>query len=335
MKIKTLFYLIPVFLLSLWAGPAGAVDETAANLVAEGKINLTLMIDTLNRKYPGEKENFWNVSGIAFHDFTGAQQSDVIIGLSGYRDKGMVYNNEKQLVEDAGSGFAYFHFEKGEWKLRQVELAEGKKYEGFEGVDLTGSGNDQLVLYSSTGEKQITGVYAIQKNGVFAKFATIAGYGLGPRVAHQSDKPQIVDYQRALVNTCEYCGIYYGRPYEWDGHKFLEQKNDFLDHVEACDLVHFTDVEKTRSLAYFEGYLTAHPKDFCAVANCFDISSRLGLKDKADHYKQMLANMGEESLVCEYCDDWTMDHNKATMEEYLNQILGKKNRKKTNLNSKF
>src|ERR1035441_5370549 len=200
--------------------PAGAVDDTAANLVAEGKISLSQLTDTLNRKYPRGRETFWNVSGIAYHDFSRISQSDVIVGLSGYRDKGLVYNNDKQLVEDAGAGFAYFHLEKDDWKLRQVELVEGKKYEGFEGAGLMGSGNDQLVVYTSDGPEQIAAIYGIGKNGNFGKIAVITGDGLGPRVAQESGKPLMVDFQPALINNREDRGIFFGRPYSWDGAEF-------------------------------------------------------------------------------------------------------------------
>jgi len=328
MKRVSLMFAALMILLGLGTSPARAVDDTAANLVAQGKISLSKMIDELNRKYPKDREFFWNVSGIAYHDFTGIPQTDVIVGLSGYRDKGLVYNNEKQLVEDAGAGFAYFHLDKEEWKLIQVEVVEGKKYEGFEGTDLTGAKVDQLALYSSTGDKQMTSIYVLQKNGIFSKMTTIVGYGLGPRVAQQGGKVHIVDYQRALVSDCDECGIYYGRPYEWNGKGFVEQSDEFLDHVHSCDLAHSTDTQLTQSLAFFEGYLGSHPGDFCALANCYDVSVRLGLKDKADGYKRSLAKAGLESLACKYCDDWTMDHNKANGEEYLNLILEKKNHKK-------
>ncbi len=45
-KLRNLVYLIPVLLLT---SGARAVDETAANLVAFGMINLTEMTDTLNQ----------------------------------------------------------------------------------------------------------------------------------------------------------------------------------------------------------------------------------------------------------------------------------------------
>ncbi len=323
MKVKAGFYPILAALLALWPRPSDAVDDSAANLVAEGGINLTQMTDALNRKYPKEKEAFWNVSGIAYHDFSGAPQSDVIVGLSGYRDKGMVYNNEKQLVEDAGAGFAYFHLEKDEWKLRQVELVEGKRYEGFEGANLMGSGGDQLVIYTSDGKKQIAAVYGIGKNRNFAKIAVITGYGLGPRVASESGKPLMVDFQPALINNQDDWAIYFGRAYPWDGKKFVKQNDDFLDHVQAFDPFHSTPDETTQELAFFEGYLSTHPDDFCTLANCYELSSRMGLKEKADGYRKKLAH-GDSSIDCKYCDEWLMDKNKAGQEVYLDEILGKK-----------
>jgi hypothetical protein len=231
-------------------------------------------------------------------------------------------------VEDAGAGFAFFHLEKDEWKLRQVELVEGKRYEGFEGADLVGSGRDQLVVYSSIGEKQIANVYAIRKDNTFGKVATVAGYGLGPRVALESGKPLIVDFQPALISNQEDWAIYYGRPYPWDGRKFVEQGDDFLDHVHAYDPSHSTDAEASQSLAFFEGYLTTHPKDFCAMANCFELSNRLGLREKAGNYRKKLAGLGDDSLECKYCDEWMRERNKANAKEYLDQVLGRKSRKK-------
>lgn len=326
MKLDFRLWAILPFLLA--PGPAGAVDDSAANLVAEGRISLSRMIDTLNRKYPKGREFFWNVSGIAYHDFSGAPQGDVIVGLSGYRDVGRKYNNDRQLVEDAGAGFAYFRSEKGEWKLSQVEVVEGKRYEGFEGADLLGSGKDQLVVYSGTGEREWATVYAVRKNGSFEKVATVAGQELGPRVAREPGKPRLVDYQRALVNRCDDCGIYYGRPYDWDGRAFVEQSDDFLDHVRAYDPFHSTEAETSLSLAYFESYLSGHPADFCALANCYDLSNRLGLAEKADAYRRRLARWAGGSVDCKYCDEWTAEKNKANAQQYLEQVTGKKDRKK-------
>jgi len=306
--------------------PLWAVDDTAANLIPEGKISLSSIIDTLNKKYPKDKENFWNVSGIAYHDFTGGDQTDVIVGLAGFRDRGMTYNSGKQLVEDAGAGFAYFHMVNDQWKLVQVEVVEGKKYIGFEGADLTGAGKDQLVVYSSTGEKQMATVYAIQGKGAFGKVATITGYGMGPRVVQQNGKSLVVDYQRALVNRCDDCGIYYGRAYDWDGKDFTEQKNEFLDQVQAYDPFKANEAEAVQALAFFEGYLKDHPKDFCALANCYDLSNRLNLKDKMETYRKALTG-SETVLDYKYYDEWQFNKNKATQKGYLQQLTGKKSSK--------
>ena len=243
MKVKILLAFGFLFSLFFPALPSLAVDDTAANLVAEGDINLTQMIDALNHRYPKDKELFWNVSGIAYHDFTGTNQSDVIIGLSGYKDKGLVYNNEKQLVEDAGAAFAYFHKVGDGWKLEQVEEVVGAKYEGFEGADLIASGKDQLVVYTSTGTAQMATVYEIEHDGIFKTISTITGYGMGPRVSQEEGKTQIVDFQKALINPCDDCHVYYGRPYLWDGHKFVEQPDDFLDHVQSYDPAHTSNTE--------------------------------------------------------------------------------------------
>ncbi len=298
-----------------------AVDDTAANLIPEGKISLSDLTDTLNRKYPKEKKNFWNVSGIAYHDFSGISGSDVIVGLSGYRDKGIVYNNNKQLVEDAGAGFGYFHLENGIWKLRQVELVEGKRYEGFEGADLTSSGKDQLVVYSAEGVTEIACVYTVQSNGNFKRIATIEGYGMGPRVSQESGKPLMVDFQRALINHCDDCQVYYGRPYRWDGSKFTEDKNDFLDRVQSYDPFHSTGAESSNDLKFFESYLASHPNDFCAIANCLDLSTRLNFSDKVEQYRNRLIQLGSDSVECHYCDDWLMGKNRVYQKQYLEKIL--------------
>lgn len=334
MKVQAHYGFVLAALLAFWPQPSRAVDETAADLVAQGEISLSLMTDTLNKKYPKERETFWNVSGIAYHDFSAASHTDVIIGLSGYKDVGKNYNNGKQLVEDAGAGFAYFHLEKDSWKLKQVELVEGKKYEGFEGADLMESGSDQLVVYTSDGNKQIALVYSI-RGGVFKKMADIVGYGLGPRVTQEGGQTLMVDFQRALVNPCDECGVYYGRPYRWTGGKFVEADDDFLNRVQAYDPFHSTAEEAAQSLAFFEGYLAAHPSDFCATANCYDLSNRLGLKDKVEKYLKMLAELGPDSLQCKYCDEWLENKNKATQQDYLDKVLGKKKSKKPNMDLNF
>jgi hypothetical protein len=306
------------------AAPSFAVDNTAANLVAEGRISLTKITDGLKQKYPKYKEVFWNVSGNAFHNFSGTDQTDVIVGLSGYRDKGVIYNNDKQLVEDAGAAFGYFHLEGDDWRLKQVEKVEGQKYEGFEGADLTGSGKDQLVLYTSTGVTQMATVYAIDNKGIFKKVTTIKGNGLGPRVEEEDGKPLVVDFQRALVNRCDDCDVYHGRPYLWNGKNFVEQPDDFLDHVQSYDPVHAPDAEAAQYLQFFEGYQAAHPDNFSAAANCYDLSNRLGLKDKMEQYKKQLLKIGTETAHCKYCDEWLMGKNKVFKEQYLEQVLGKK-----------
>lgn len=324
MELKARFYPVLVFFLALWPQPSRAVDETAANLIPEGKISLSLIIDTLNHKYSRGREFFWNVSGIAFHDFTGVPQSDVIVGLAGYRDRGMTYNSGKQLVEDAGAGFAYFHLDKDKWSLKQVEIVEGRKYEGFEGSNLMGTGEDQLVVYSSADDTKLASVFAVGKKGEFEKIAVIRGNGMGPRVSPESGKPLMVDFQRALVNRCEDCDIYYGRPYDWNGKTFVQRPDDFLDQVQSYDPLHSTEADSTKVLGFFENYLSTNPQDFCALANCFDLSTRLGLSDKAADYRKRLAHLGDVSPQCKYCDEWMMNKNKATAMEYVSSISGKK-----------
>jgi hypothetical protein len=272
-----------------------AVDDTAANLIPEGKISLSKIIDTLNQKYPQGPGKFLERVGHRLSRLFRGPQADVIVGLAGYRDRGMTYNSGKQLVEDAGAGFAYFHLEKDQWELAQVEIVEGKKYIGFEGADLTGSGRDQLVVYSSTGEKQMATVFAVPDRGAFKKIAMIAGYGMGPRVSQESGKLLMVDFQRALVNHCDDCGIYYGRAYDWDGKGFVEQKDEFLDQVQAYDPFKSTQAETSQALAFFANYLSTHPQDFCAMAIVLTLSNRLDLKDKVEDYRKRLVQLGDDS----------------------------------------
>ena len=246
-----------------------------------------------------------------------------MIGLSGYQDKGLVYNGEKQLVEDTGAGFAYFHKTGDAWKLLQVQLVEGKHYVGFEGADLTGEGKDQLVLYSSEGATQIASILSLGPDGVFHPLTRIASNGMGPRVSTQDGKPLMVDYERALINPCEDCAIYYGRPYLWDGKKFTEGQEEYLDQVRNYDPVHTPDAQCAKVLAYFENYLKAHTDSFGAMANCYDLSLRLGLQKEAEEFKQQLENWGDQSSVCPYCDEWLEGRNKVYQDNYLDQMEGK------------
>jgi hypothetical protein len=294
--------LLVLYFLALSPRLSFAVDEGASNLVAFGEINLTQMTDTLNQKYPATRKGFWNVSGIAYHDFTGGEKTDVLIGLSGYQDKGLVYNGEKQLVEDTGAGFAYYHKVKDSWKLSQVEVVEGKHYIGFEGADLTGEGKDQLVVYASTGVTQIANIYTLGEDGQFHPVTRIASAGMGPRVSNQEGKALMVDYERALINPCDDCGVFYGRPYQWDGKKFVAGKDEYLDQVEGYDPSHATDSQAAKALAFFENYSNAHPDDFSALANCYDLSQRLETQKEAALYRSKLKDMRDRTSACPYCD---------------------------------
>ncbi len=322
MKTEFVFSIFIMGLFQLSVLPLFAVDDTASNLVAFGQIRLGEINERLNKKYQGKKEIFWNVSGIAYHDFSDSPKSDVIIGIAGYKDNGVVYNLGRQMVEDAGSGFAYFHKGKDDWKLVQVELVDGKKYEGFEGADLTAQGRDQLVVYSSSGITQIANVF-IYKDGTFRKSASIQGLGMGPRVAKESGKPLMVDYQKAMINNEQEFQIYYGRPFRWNGRGFVGAKDEFLDHVQSYDPVHSTNGESLKLLEYIESYLTAHPKDFCAIADCFDLSRRLGLTEKVGQYRQQLSAMRDEPVACSFCDEWLSDKNHDAQQQYLDGLTGK------------
>ncbi len=328
MKKKAFFIISFIGAFLLPAFPAFAVDDTASNLISYGQIRLGDINDLINKKYPGKKENFWNVSGIAYHNFSDAPKTDVIIGVAGYRDNGVIYNLGRQMVEDAGAGFAYFHKVKDDWKLIQVELVDGKKYEGFEGSDLTAQGRDQLVVYSSSGITQIANIYIFNNGGSFKKAASIQGFGMGPRVAGESGKHLMVDYQRAMINNEEGFRIYYGRPFRWNGHGFMVAKDEFLDRVQSFDPVHSTNGESLKALEFFEKYLSGHPKDFCAIADCYDLSRRLGLPEKRDQYRKQLAQMKEEPVVCDLCDEWLNDKNHNAQQQYLEWLMGKGRTKK-------
>ncbi len=316
-------HLLFFFLLLLPLQGAWAVDETASDLIAFGQINLTHMTDTLNQKYPATRKAFWNVTGIAYHDFSGGEKDDVVIGLSGYQDKGLVYNGDKQLVEDTGAAFAYFHKVKDEWKLSQVEMVEGKHYEGFEGADLTGEGKDQLVVYSSQGATQIANIYTLGGEGLFHPVTRIASNGMGPRVSKLEGKILMVDYQRARINNCDDCLIYYGRPYQWDGKRFAEGADEYLDQVSSYDALHATDDQCSKYLSYFENYLKNHPDDFSCLANCYDLSQRLEDQKDAVKFQAQLEDWGDRPAACPYCDSWLKDRNKVHQDQYLNQIEGK------------
>ncbi len=298
-----------------------AVDETASILIAYGQIRLGEINARIDQEYPRKKGVFWNISGDAYHDFTRAPRSDVIIGLAGYIDTGVVYNNGRQMVKDAGSGFAYFHKVKDDWKLIQVEMAEGKKYKGFEGADLFNQGVDQLVVYSSSATTQFADIYQFHNNGHFEKKASIKGFAMGPRVFVSSGRPILVDYQRATIN--QDFPIYYGRPFKWNGSGFVRAKDGYLDRVQFYDPLHSTDAESSKELAFFEDFLSRHPTDFCALANCYDLCRRLGILAKTEQYRKELAVTKEDPAVFEYCGRWLTGRNQSSRKQYLEWISGK------------
>jgi hypothetical protein len=317
-----------LFILSLSA-PTYAVDESAADLVARGRLRLADITDMIKRQHPKEKEVFWDIASIAYHDFTGVPEVDVVVGLAGYQDNGEIYNNGKQVVEDAGAGFAYFHKEKDDWKLKQVELVRGKKYDGFEGADLMGLEKDQLVVYSSTGAEKVASVFMVQLNHLLKQVAVIVGKDFGPRVARDSNKFVMVDFRRALVKNSESFPIYYGHAYQWVNHQFVPEKDDYLVAVEKYSLAQNADPKVFQEgLTWFETYLTGHPNDFCSLANCYDLSVQLGLMDKADAYKKQLVKLGPKAeLNSQYCDQWLSDKNHAYQQDYLEDLTGKSKNK--------
>jgi hypothetical protein len=323
---KNLFFFIITcaFFLIGFAPFAFAVDESASDLVARGRLHLSDITDAINKKYRGQKENYWDIASIAYHDFTGVPQVDVVVGLEGYHDKGSVYNDGKQVVEDAGAGFAYFHKEKDEWKLKQVELVKGKKYDGFEGADLIGLAKDQLVVYSSTGNEKIATVFMVPTDHVLKQIAVMEGKDFGPRVAQDQNKYLMVDFRRALVKDEGDYQIYYGHAYFWKAHKFTAEENNFLDQVDQYAKADLDEAARQKGLSWFENYLNDHPKDFCALANCYELSQQLNLMDKAADYKSKLLKLGMKAeLNLKYCDQWLSDRNHTFQQQYLEDLAGK------------
>ncbi len=311
-----LFLLLPVL-------PLFAVDETASELIAFGQIRLEEINDVMREKYPGKKGVFWNIEGDAYHAFSKTPGTDVIIGLAGYQDVGLLYNAGRQLVKDAGAGFAYFHLDGGDWKLEQVVLVEGDKYEGFEGADLIGNGRDQLVVYSAEGVTQIANVYlfsGLPGHGRFEKAPAVRGSGFCPIVLRATGKAFIGIYQRALIKTGEEFQIYYVRRYGWDGKAFQADANGFLDRVACYDPVHPTRAESPQDLDFFDSYHRDHPGDFCALADCYSLSRRLGLKEKMGKYRDLLTRMGHEPVACDDCDDWIKGKNQTAQQMFMEWI---------------
>jgi len=324
MQLKLAVTLFVFSVLSTLSIPVYAIDESAADLVARGQLHLADITDAINKKYSGQKENYWDISSIAYHDFTGVPEVDVVVGLEGYRDKGGIYNDGKQVVEDAGAGFGYFHKEKDNWKLKQVELVRGKKYDGFEGADLIGLGKDQLVVYSSEDRDKIATVFMMNMSHVLKKVEEIVGKDYGPRVAQDNGKSLMVNFSRALVKDCDACQIYEGLAYHWENHKFVPENNDFLDAVEKYSDPGLDNTVKQAALTWFENYLSAHPKDFCALADCYELSLSLDLTEEAADFKKKLIQLGMKSdLNLKYCDQWLSDKNRAFQQQYLSELEGK------------
>jgi len=325
MRLKLAVALLTFSIFSTLSIPVYAVDESAADLVARGRLHLSDITDAINKKYHGQKENYWDIASIAYHDFTGVPEVDVVVGLEGYHDKGGNYNDGKQVVEDSGAGFAYFHKDKDEWKLKQVELVQGKKYDGFEGADLIGLAKDQLVVYSSTDNEKIATVFMVPLNHVLKQIAVMEGKDFGPRVAQNENKFLMVNFRRALISNCDNCQIYYGCAYHWKDHQFVPEADDFLEAVEKYSNVNLNDADRQRGLTWFENYLTVHPNDFCALANGYELSQKLNLADKAADYKTKLSRLGIKSeLNLKYCDQWLSDKNRAFQQQYLEDLDSKK-----------
>jgi hypothetical protein len=303
--------------------PGLAVDETASMLIAMGQIRLGDINDRITREHPDKKGVYWNIAGSAYHDFSKKNRTDVIIGISGYLDVGVIYNAGRQMVEDAGSGFAYFHKAKDQWKLVQVELSDGKKYEGYEGRDLTDAGTDQLVVYSSSGTTQIADVYRFDggDKAIFKKIAAVHGFGEGLSIVEEDGEPLLVAYERAMIKNGDEFQIYYGRPYRWEGQNFVEDPDEFLDLVQFYDPVHSLREGSAKDLAFLENYAASHPDDFCALADCFDLSRRLGLQEKAILYRKKMMVWKGKPLVTPYSEKWIDEKNQIAQQLYLEWVV--------------
>jgi hypothetical protein len=170
---------------------------------------------------------------------------------------------------------------------------------------------------------QIANVYTLGKEGLFHPVSRIASNGMGPRVSMQEGKPLLVNYVSAMVNPCEDCTVYYGRPYQWDGKKFVEGKDEYLDEVASYQGEHTSDDQAAKDLAFFENYLAKHPDDFGAMANCYNLSQRLELQKEAAQYKSKLENWGDRASACPYCDEWIQSRNKVYQQQYIDRMEGK------------
>jgi hypothetical protein len=157
-------------------------------------------------------------------------------------------------------------------------------------------------------------------DGRFKNIASIRGFGEGPRVAAESGKPLLVEYQRAMIKIGDEFQIYYGRPYRWNGREFLMDKNEFLDRVQTYDPVHSIRPGSPKDLEFFENYYANHPEDFCALAVCFDLSRRLGLADKTAQYRKRLMRMKGKPVVCVHCDPWIDRKNQVAQQLYLEWV---------------
>ena len=168
----------------------------------------------------------------------------------------------------------------------------------------------------------------IPLNHVLKQIAVMEGKDFGPRIALSEKKYLMVDFRRALIKDCDNCQIYYGHAYRWKDHKFTPEDNDFLEAVSKYSDVKLNNADVQKGLTWFEDYLTAHPKDFCALANCYELSQRLNQTDKAADYKKKLTKLGMNAeLNLKYCDQWLSDKNQAFQKLYLDTLEGKQRAK--------
>lgn len=176
------------------------------------------------------------------------------------------------------------------------------------------------MVYSSAGITQIADIYVFDITGIFKNLASLQGIGEGPEVSNERGGTLMVDYQRAMIKNGDVFQIYYGRPYRWNGQEFLRDKDGFLDLVQTYDPVHSLHAGSVKDLKFFENYATSHPDDFCALADCFDFSRRLGRKDKAALYRSKLLGLKVHPLTDAYGDEWTEGKNQVAQQLYLEWV---------------
>jgi hypothetical protein len=96
--------------------------------------------------------------------------------------------------------------------------------------------------------------------------------------------------------------------------------DEFLDLVQSYDPVHSLREGSAKDIIFFEDYAASHPKDFCALADCFSLSRRLGLKDKMAQYRQKLMEWKGKPLVTPYSEPWIDGKNQVAQQFFLEWV---------------